>query len=81
MVSIALCHESYSSLVLYQVLLFSSDMNVGVVPLDSCDTLELSSILIDVVVIVVLTGFSGSLVLSRETLHGSVFFHMQLLPE
>ena len=77
MVYIASCHESYSSLVLYQVSLFSSDVNVGVVAIDSWVALESSSLLIDVVVIVVLTGSSESLVLSRDTLFGSVFFHMQ----
>ena len=62
---------------LYQNLLFSSDVNVGVVAIDSCVTLELFSLLIDDIVIVVLTGSSDSLVLSSDTLHGSVFLHMQ----
>ena len=79
MVFIALYHESYSSLVLYQVSLFSSDVNVGVVPIDSCVTLELSSFLIDVVVIVVLTGSFDLLVLSRNKLYGLVFFYIQSL--
>ena len=61
---------NHSSLVLYQVLLFSSDVNVGVEPIDSCVTLELSSLLIDVVVIILLTGCSDSLVLSKDTVHG-----------
>ena len=77
MVSTASCYQSYSSLVSYQVLLFSSDMNDGVVTIDSWVALELSSFLIDVVVIIVLTGSSDSLVLSRDMLHGLVFFHMQ----
>ena len=77
MVSIASYHESYYSLVLYQVSLFSSDMEVAVAPNDSCVMLELSSLLIDVVVIVVLTGSSDSLVSSRDMLHGSVIFRIQ----
>ena len=75
MVSIALCHESYSSLVLYQISLFSSEVNVGVLPIDSCVILESSSLLIDVVVIVVLTGSSDSLASLRDTLHGLVLPH------
>ena len=51
-----------------------SDMEVGVAPIDSCVMLELSSHIIDVVVIVVLTGSSGSVELSRDMLHGLVFF-------
>ena len=54
-------------------------MHVGVVSTDSWVPLEFSSLLIDVVVIVELTSSSESLVSSRDTLHGSVFFHMQSL--
>ena len=74
MVSIASCHESYSLMVLYQVLLSSSDIEVAVAPIVSCVVLELSSLLIDIVVIVVLNGSCDSLVPSRDILHGSVFF-------
>ena len=52
MVSIASCHESYSSLISYQVLLYSVDMDMAVELIDSCVVLELSSLLIDIVVIV-----------------------------
>ena len=52
-------------------------MIVVVVATESCVTLELFSILIDVVVIVELTGSSESLVLFRDTSHRSVFFHIQ----
>ena len=41
---------------LYHVLLSSSDMDMAVEPIDSCVMLELSSLLIDAVVIVVLTS-------------------------
>ena len=54
-------------------------MDMTVEPIDSCVMLKLSSLLIDVIVIVVLTGSSDSLVSTRDTLHGSVFFHMQSL--
>ena len=74
MVSIASCHESYSSTVSYQVSLSPSDMEVAVALIDSCVMLELSSFVIHVVVIVVLTGSSGLVELSRDMLHGSVFF-------
>ena len=77
MISVASCHKSYFSLVSYQDTLISSDVNVGVVAIDSWVALESSSLLIDVVVIVVLTCSSDSLVLSRDTLHGLVFFHIQ----
>ena len=63
----------------YQVLLFSSDVNGGVVAIDSWVALESSSLLIDVVVVLVLTGSSDSLVLSRDMLHGSMLFRIQLL--
>ena len=52
-------------------------MIVAVVATESCVALELFSISIDVAVIVELTGTSESLVLSRDTSHGSVFFHIQ----
>ena len=61
----------------YQVSLSSSDMDMAVEPIDSCVMLELSSLLIDVVVIVVLTGSSDSLVLSRDMLHRLMFFCIQ----
>ena len=62
MVSIASCHESHSLLVSYQVSLYSVDMDMAVDLIDSCVVLELSLLLIDVVVIVILTGSSDSLV-------------------
>ena len=85
MVSTASCHKSYSSLVSYHVLSVSSDTSVVVVVAESCAALMLLSNSIDIGVIVVLTGsfvtsiltgLSVSLVLSRDTSHGSVLFQI-----
>ena len=54
-------------------------MIVVVVATESCVALELFTIPIDVVAIVELTGSSDSLVLSRDTSHGFVFFYTQSL--
>ena len=74
MVLIGSCHPPYPSMVSYHVLLSPSDMEVAVAPIGSCVILEFSSLVIDVVVIVVLTGSSGLVESSRDMLHGSVFF-------
>ena len=78
MVSIASCHPSYPSMVSYQISLSPSDMEVAVAPIGSCVTLEFSSLVIDVVVIVVLSGSSGSVDSSRDMLHVLVFFLIPL---
>ena len=85
MVSMALCHKSYSSLASYHVLSVSVDMSVVAMAAESCVALVLLSILIDIgdgvvltgsVVTSMLTGPLVSLVLSRDTSHGSVLFQI-----
>ena len=58
-------------------LLFSSDMVVVVVATESWVALKFFSILIDVGVVVELTGLLESLVLSRNASHGLVLFQIQ----
>ena len=78
MVSAASCHESYSPLVLYLILSFSSDMIVVFVATESGVALEFS-ISIYVGVVVELTCSLESLVSFRDTSHGSVLFQIQSL--
>ena len=85
MVSVALCYKSYSSLASYHVSSSSIDMGVVAVVTESGATLVFVLILIDIGVVVTLIGSFVtsmlteplvSLILSRDTSHGSVLFQI-----